>query len=123
MPGAKPGANPRDREEFERRSIAVFIEQQMTNRQQTIELQLAAESRQSIQMTCDIQEFMTLFPRLDATLIQETYLQHAGERQAVIDELLLIGDGEPSMQPTHSLNMDADFPSLGRSTGDQHVQA
>ena len=113
MPGAKPGANPKDREEFQRRSIAVFIEQNMANREQQIELQLVEEQRLSSRMEEDLTELTVMFPLVDALLIQETYLSHKGDRSVCIEELLAISSELEAPLPKLTKSFDmSDFPPL-----------
>jgi len=116
MPGAKPRADPKERDAFERRSIAVFREQELANRQQAIEFELVEEERASSKMSEDISDLFTLFPKLDSSLVQETYLHHRGDRVGAIEELLgLSGENQDELpRASKSLNM-AEFPSLNGS--------
>jgi len=113
MPGAKPGANPKDRDEFERRAIAVFREQSAENRQKEIEHDLQIQAELGSKLSDDILELQVMFPLLDILLVQEAYLLHDGDKALCIDELLVLSEAMTSRIPrTLRVFEDAEFPAL-----------
>ena len=113
MPGAKPGANPKDRDEFERRSIAVYREQSAENRQKELEHDLQIQSDLGAKLADDMFELQDMFPLLDALLIQEAYLLHDGEKSACIEELLILSESLTGKVPRQPKTFsESDFPSL-----------
>ena len=127
MPGAKPRADPKERDAFERRSIAVFREQELANREQTIEFEIVEEERATAKMTDDIADLLAMFPKLESVVVRETYLQHRCNRAAATDELLVLAGLHEDDLPraTKSLNM-SEFPRLssqsaGTSLPDERI--
>ena len=123
MPGAKPGANPKDRDEFERRSIAVFREQSAENRQRELEHDLKTQAELGSKLADDIFELQVMFPRLDLLLIQEAYLLHEGDRTLCIDELLTLSESITGRvaRPVKEFS-DTEFPALSRASSHPRQQ-
>lgn len=113
LPGALPRANPVQRAFFEDRSKKVFEKDLILDKEQAEELEKERERSSSKKFETEIGNLVEIFPSLDVTLIQETYLELDCQVDETINRLIILSDAEvPSSIKPPSCGDDIEFPVL-----------
>jgi len=89
LPGARPGANPAQREEFEKRSRMLHYDEVEEETQKVAQTRAAAGHGPSSSMSCkDLEE---MFPMLDAALVRSLRAEAPSAQHAIETLLALAG--------------------------------
>ena len=88
MRGAKPRAEPSEREAFERRSFAVYQAEQAARSAETVAYELERNIAYTRQFSDDISELALMFPDVEVAVVQELYLFADGDKNLTIEQLL-----------------------------------
>jgi len=93
LPGAMPGATAVQREYFQERSIKVFRNEQRMQKRDEQESIKREHERHAEKLAHDIAHLHELFPSIDVSVIQETYLLAESDLNSTINQLLVIAEG------------------------------
>ena len=116
LPGALPRANPVQRAFFEDRSKKVFEKDLILDKLQSEELEKERERSRSKKFETEIQSLLEIFPSLDVTLVQETYLELDCQFDETINRLIILSHKDvPSSINPPSCEDDKAFPELFHS--------
>mmetsp|Transcript_110814 Transcript_110814/g.220409 ORF Transcript_110814/g.220409 Transcript_110814/m.220409 type:complete len:273 (+) Transcript_110814:136-954(+) len=127
MPGAQPGSNPAQREEFERRCRQIYREEEHETREAALEQRAAAGSG------AGASDLEAMFPLLDPGLVRAMHAeaptpQHAIETLLALNAAMAPGDDEKAVQraaspPPRQLGVEdhSQFPTLTDGNGWQVV--
>lgn len=129
LPGALPRANPEQRAFFEQRSKKVFQNNRIMDEIEAEESRERNDAEQVYLIENHFRNLKELFPMLDDSLIQETYLLMDCNLDQAISQLLLISEG---LSGTHSTEVvgrgppssddEKEFPALKRDHSDESFE-
>ncbi len=94
MRGAKPRADPSEREAFERHSFAVYQAENAARADETVAYEFERNIQFTQKFSADVAELQEMFPSLELAVIQEIYFNEDAKREKVVEQLLVLASTE-----------------------------